>query len=154
MWSLFCLPDSFRSPKKMSWELDICKFRRVFQLGWNHLYVPGSCEKCLGNDFWISLTYEWDIYQGYKPLLLTFDPLPTGTSKHQKRWGFPKIGVPQNGWSIMENLIKRDDLGVPYFRKHPDDLRGSWHYHLGIDSLDQELLFQIHGGGAGFCWDF
>ena len=34
-------------------------------------------------------------------------------------WGFPKIGVPQNGWFILENLIKRDDLGVPYFRKHP-----------------------------------
>ena len=33
-------------------------------------------------------------------------------------WGFPKIGVPQNGF-IMENPIKSDDLGVPYFRKHP-----------------------------------
>ena len=26
-------------------------------------------------------------------------------------WWFPKIGVPQNGWFIMENLIKLDDLG-------------------------------------------
>ena len=24
---------------------------------------------------------------------------------------FPKIGVPQNGWFIMENLVKMDDLG-------------------------------------------
>jgi len=27
----------------------------------------------------------------------------------------PKIGIPQNGWFIMKNLIKMDDLGVPLF---------------------------------------
>ena len=30
-------------------------------------------------------------------------------------WVFPQIGVPQNGWFIMENLIKMHDLGVPLF---------------------------------------
>ena len=27
------------------------------------------------------------------------------------KWVFPKIGVPQNGWFMMENPIKMDDLG-------------------------------------------
>ena len=34
-------------------------------------------------------------------------------------WVFPKIGVSQNGWFIMKDLIKMDDLGVPLFLETP-----------------------------------
>ena len=36
------------------------------------------------------------------------------------KWVFPKIEIPQNGWFIVENPIKMDDLGYPYFWKHPN----------------------------------
>ena len=33
----------------------------------------------------------------------------------REMWVFPKIGVPQNGWFIMENLFKMDDLDVGWW---------------------------------------
>jgi len=34
-------------------------------------------------------------------------------------WMFPKIGVPQNGWFVMENPILMDDLGIPFILETP-----------------------------------
>ena len=41
-------------------------------------------------------------------------PQHFSTKKRQCKepiWVFPKIGVPQNGWFMMENPVKVDDLG-------------------------------------------
>ena len=39
--------------------------------------------------------------------------LVISTSNDDLIWGFPKMGVPRNGWCMWENPIKTDDLGGP-----------------------------------------
>ena len=57
-------------------------------------------------------------------------------------WWFPKIGLPQNGWFIIENPIKVDDLGVPLFLETP--ISKKWWFWKR--SLLSKNAFKYQGG--------
>ena len=50
--------------------------------------------------------------QVYIRLSLCIWHMPAPSKKHKDIWGFPKLGVPWNGWFIRGKSIKMDDLGV------------------------------------------
>ena len=52
---------------------------------------------------------QWKIIFFFRGIFHCYVSFPEGTNI--TRWLFPKMVVPQDGWFIMENHIKMDDLG-------------------------------------------
>ena len=76
----------------------------------------------------VSPLFFWVVLSLIKPIIITI-------------WVFPKIGVPQNGWFIMENPIKMHDLEVPLFLETPICIH--WPYLTSVFCLhvvDKSLI--------------
>ena len=89
-----------------------------FEIMFRYQYQPCSCQ----SQVWLPWHHQgFQVQHLWRPWEMGpgLDFFPDFVTMR----GFPKIGVPQNGWFIMENTIKIWMIWrYHYFRKHP------WHF--------------------------
>ena len=68
---------------------------------------------------------------------------------------FPKIGLPQNGWFIMENPFEMDDLGVPLFLDTSINVKCKTQIVFSIgDNTPLFVIFKWSIGSVGWWFGF